>query len=53
MKTLGVIANCTKERAGQVLAALAAEATRAGLALISDPATHALLGIDAILDISA
>ena len=43
MKTLGVIANCTKQRAGQVLAALAAEAARAGLALVSDPATHALL----------
>jgi NAD+ kinase len=44
MKTLGVIANCTKERAGVVLKALADQAARAGLDLVADPATHALLG---------
>lgn len=39
MKRLGVIANCAKARAGDVLALLAASARRFGLALLADEAT--------------
>jgi len=43
MKTLGVIANCGKERAATVLGRLAGRAADFGLELIADEATAALL----------
>ena len=44
MKTLGVIANPVKEHAGQVLARLTARAAKAGIALVPDTVTAALMG---------
>ena len=44
MKTLGVIANPVKEQAGRVLARLAARAATAGITLVPDTATAALMG---------
>lgn len=43
MKTLGVIANCSKPRAAIVLAALEKEAAKTGLSLITDTATGNML----------
>ena len=43
MKTLGVIANCSKPRAAIVLSALEKEAAKAGLTLITDADTGTML----------
>jgi NAD+ kinase len=43
MKTLGVIANCSKPRATMVLAALEKEAAKAGLTLLTDTDTGLIL----------
>ena len=45
MKTLGVIANCAKERAGVVLGRLRAKALVLGLEVLPDAATARLMGI--------
>lgn len=46
MKTLGVIANCAKERAPMVLARLRKKAESLGLALLPDTATAGLMGLN-------
>ncbi len=45
MKILGVVANVEKEQAPTVLARLSAQAARAGIALVPDFATAALMGV--------
>ena len=45
MKTLGIIANCGKERASDVLSKLAIKANELGLKLVADEVTAGLLGI--------
>lgn len=45
MKTIGVVANCTKEKAADTLGRLKAKAGSLGLALLPDPDTAALMGI--------
>ncbi len=44
MKTLGVIANPVKDQAGRVLVRLAERAVQAGIALVPDDGTAALMG---------
>jgi NAD+ kinase len=46
MKTLGVIANCAKERAPMVLARLRKKAESLGLILLPDTATAGLMGLN-------
>ncbi len=43
MKTIGIIANCGKPRAAEVLARLGRKADEVGMALVGDPQAHALL----------
>ncbi|MCK5528400.1 MAG: NAD(+)/NADH kinase [Kiritimatiellae bacterium] len=50
MKTLGVIANCSKPRASIVLSALEKEAAKAGLSLITDADTGTMLKSATIID---
>jgi NAD+ kinase len=47
MNVLGVIANCGKERAPEVLQRLRSKADELGLKLVADPATAVLMGIPA------
>lgn len=53
MKTLGVIANCSKERARDGLARLRDSAARAGLTLFPDAASAALMGLPCACDAPA
>lgn len=53
MKTLGVIANCDKARARDVLLRLRTCAGRSGLALFPDPATATLMGVPCTADVPA